>query len=250
MYRDEWDRPVCNVGWKYNVWTTLEYSSSCILSDGSRWQDTFLPSVKGVATSYMAFLFVSIMCLVCVYTVWMVRVNSWQISTQVCCFVLLTRYWGIVTVPGFPLRRAKEHPPTKCNGLTEIASLPSPEGAAWGTYVQMHSFFLSCDTKTSSTPSLRPRCTHKVLASKWMVDVLCTIKIISSFPVPQRYFVQEDLLSHEYSPPRPSVSRTNSLVKAPPTLWFRRNIFLGPTKSHKVFGKCRLISKFTPRGCI
>ena len=28
----------------------------------------------------------------------------------------------------------------------------------------------------------------------------------------ERYFVQEDLLSHEYSPPRPSVSRTNSLV--------------------------------------
>jgi len=28
----------------------------------------------------------------------------------------------------------------------------------------------------------------------------------------QRYFVQEDLLSHEYSPPRLSVSRTNSLV--------------------------------------
>ena len=28
----------------------------------------------------------------------------------------------------------------------------------------------------------------------------------------QRYFVQEDLLSHEYSPPRLSVSQTNSLV--------------------------------------
>jgi len=28
----------------------------------------------------------------------------------------------------------------------------------------------------------------------------------------ERYFVQEDLLSHEYSPPRPTVSRTNSLV--------------------------------------
>ena len=28
----------------------------------------------------------------------------------------------------------------------------------------------------------------------------------------ERYFVQEDLLSHEYSPPRPSVSWTNSLV--------------------------------------
>jgi len=57
--------------------------------------------------------------------------------------------------------------------------------------------------------------------------------------------VQEDLLSQApaYSPPRPSVSRTNSLVYAPPTLWFRRTIFLGPTKSHKVFGKCRLISK-------
>ena len=34
----------------------------------------------------------------------------------------------------------------------------------------------------------------------------------------ERYFVQENLLSHEYSPPRLSVSRTNSLVKAPLTL--------------------------------
>jgi len=40
----------------------MEYSSSCSLIDGSCWQDTFLPSVKGVVTSYIAFL-------VCIYNV-------------------------------------------------------------------------------------------------------------------------------------------------------------------------------------
>jgi len=33
----------------------------------------------------------------------------------------------------------------------------------------------------------------------------------------ERYFVQEDLLSHEYSPPRPSVSRTNSFGLGAPS---------------------------------
>jgi len=33
----------------------------------------------------------------------------------------------------------------------------------------------------------------------------------------ERYFVQEDLLSHEYSPPRPSVARTNSFGLGAPS---------------------------------
>jgi len=37
----------------------------------------------------------------------------------VCCFVLFNRFWGIVTVPGFPQGRAKEHVPTK-----QIANVP------------------------------------------------------------------------------------------------------------------------------
>jgi len=30
------------------------------------------------------------------------------VGVLVCCFVLLNRYWGIVTVPGFPREQAKE----------------------------------------------------------------------------------------------------------------------------------------------
>ena len=33
----------------------------------------------------------------------------------------------------------------------------------------------------------------------------------------EQYFIQEDLLSHEYSPPRPSVSRTHSLSLGVPS---------------------------------
>jgi len=36
---------------------------------------------------------------------------------------------------------------------------------------------------------------------------------------------QEDILSHEYLTPRPYVSRTNSLVWEPPTVWFRAPSF-------------------------
>ena len=38
------------------------------------------------------------------------------------------------------------------------------------------------------------------------VVALCALDFLD-----KRHFVQEDLLSHEYSPPRPSVSRTNWL---------------------------------------
>jgi len=37
--------------------------------------------------------------------------------------------------------------------------------------------------------------------------------------------------------------RPQDLLSHEPTLWSRRTIFLGPTKSHKVLGKCHLISK-------
>ena len=31
--------------------------------------------------------------------------KKWLASGCVCCFVLLTRYWGIIMVPGFPRER-------------------------------------------------------------------------------------------------------------------------------------------------
>jgi len=45
---------------------------------------------------------------------------------------------------------------------------------------------------------------------------------------------QEDLLSYEHLTPRPSVSRTNSLVWEPPTLWFRGTILLTHKVPHKI----------------
>ena len=52
---------------------------------------------------------------------------------------------------------------------------------------------------------------------------------------------QEDLLFHAIRP--------QDLLSHEPTLWFTPTIFLGPTKSHKVLGKCCLISKLISCEC-
>ena len=77
-------------------------------------------------------------------------------------------------------------------------------------------FYLRVILKSSQSLFARHSEKRCVLFSFWvcpMEHINCSsLHLTAIVHGGERYFVQEDLLSHEYSPPRPSVSRTNSLV--------------------------------------
>ena len=105
------------------------------------------------------------MCLVCVYIVWMVRVNSWQILTQVCYFVLVTQYWGIVTVPGFPWGGPRSTNPRNVIALQRLrAPLPQREKLEEHMFKCILSFFLAilkpCQRLASVLLVVRTKCQH------------------------------------------------------------------------------------------
>jgi len=75
-------------------------------------------------------------------------------------------------------------------------------------------FYLRAILKSSQSLFARHSEQHCILFFFWVCPMehinCCSLHLTVIVHGGERYFVQEDLLSHECSPPRPSISRTNS----------------------------------------